>query len=95
MLSKCANPTCPTTSRCIHEGRLYVIDPREVLAGHKPRFSSNSGQLECAWLCSACSLYLTIQIEEEVRKRTVGQPGAKHGSDVGTPANHRVNLDIA
>jgi hypothetical protein len=30
MLSKCANPTCPTTFRYLHEGRLYVIDRGEV-----------------------------------------------------------------
>ena len=27
MLSKCANPTCPTTFHYLHEGRLYVIAP--------------------------------------------------------------------
>jgi hypothetical protein len=27
MLSKCANPSCPTTFRYLHEVKLYVIAP--------------------------------------------------------------------
>jgi hypothetical protein len=71
-----------------------VIDRGEALAGHKPRCSSKSRPLEYAWLCSSCSLYLTIQIDEEVGKRVVRKPEAKNGSEVGTPANYRVNIDI-
>lgn len=71
MLSKCANPTCPTVFRYLHEGKLYVIDPRGTLAGHKPRSSSRSGQMEYLWLCSSCCLYLTIQIDEACEMRVV------------------------
>ena len=95
MLSKCANPTCPTTFRYLHEGRLYVIAPRETLARHKPRCSSKSGQLEYAWLCSSCSLYLTIQIDEEFGTRVARKHEAENGSKFGIPANDRTNRDIA
>jgi hypothetical protein len=95
MLSKCANPTCPTTFRYLHEGRLYVIAPREPLAGDKPRCSSKSVPLEYAWLCSSCSLYLTIQIDEEFGTRVVRKLEAKNGSKLGTPANAMTNIDIA
>ena len=95
MLSKCANPTCPTTFRYLHEGRLYVIAPRETVAGYKPRRSSTSGQLEYAWLCSSCSLYLTIQIDEEFGTRVVRKFEAKNGSKFGTPANDGNRMDIA
>jgi hypothetical protein len=95
MLSKCANPTCPTTFRYLHEGRLYVIDPGGVQAGHGPRCSSKSGQLEYAWLCSTCSLYLTIQIDEEFGTRVVRKLEAKNGSKFCTSANDSINLDIA
>ena len=95
MLSKCANPNCPTTFRYLHEGRLYLIDPREALARHKPRCSSKSEQLEYAWLCSSCSLYLTIQIDEEFATRVVRKLEAKNGSDFCTSANDSTNLDIA
>jgi hypothetical protein len=95
MLSKCANPTCPTAFRYLHEGRLYVIAPGRALAGHKPRCSSNSGQLEYAWLCSSCSLYLTIQIDEEVGTRVVRKFEPKNGSKFSTPPCDRNKRDTA
>src|SRR5258708_34395503 len=95
MLSKCANPTCPTTFRYLHEGRLYVIAPRESLARHKPRWSSNFGQLEYAWLCSSCSLYLTIQVDEEFGTRVVRNFEATKGSKFGTSPNYSTIIDIS
>jgi hypothetical protein len=92
MLSKCANPNCPTTFRYLHEGRLYVIAPRGVLAVYKAKCSSKSGQLEYAWLCSSCSLYLTIQIDEEFGTRVVRKLEAKNGSNFSTSANDRTNI---
>jgi hypothetical protein len=82
MLSKCANPTCPTTFRYLHEGRLFVIAPRATLAERKPRCASKRGQLECAWLCSSCSLHLTIQTDEEFGTRVVRKLEAKNGSEL-------------
>lgn len=95
MLSKCANPACPTTFRYLHEGRLYVIAPRETVARYKPRSSSTSGQLEYAWLCSSCSLYLTIQIDEEFGARVVRKFEPKNGPKFGTPANDGNQMEIA
>ena len=95
MLSKCANPTCPTTFRYLHEGRLCVIASRETPAGHKPRCPSKSGQIEFAWLRSSCSLYLTIQLDEEFGTRAVRKFEPKNGSKFGTPANEGNNMDFA
>ena len=95
MLSKCANPTCPATFRYLHEGRLYVIVPRESLAAHKLRCPSQSGHLECSRLCSSCSLYWTIQIDEESGTRVVRKLEAKDGSKFGTSANDSTNIGIA
>ncbi len=95
MLSKCANPTCPTTFRYLHEGRLYLIASRETLAAHKPRRSSKSGQLEYAWLCSSCSLYLTIQIDEEFGTRVVRTFEPKNGPEFGRLGNERNKVDKA
>jgi hypothetical protein len=94
MLSKCANPTCATTFRYLHEGKLYVIDLREP-ARHKPRCSSRSGQLEYAWLCSSCSLYLTIQIDEEFGTRVVRKVEAKNGSEFAASANDGASTEVA
>jgi hypothetical protein len=95
MLSKCANPTCSATFRYLHEGRLYVIASRETLGGHKTRCSSKSGQLEYAWLCSSCSLYLTIQIDEERGTRVVRKFEATNGSKFSASASDRNKMDTA
>ena len=72
-----------------------MIAPRETVAGCNPRRSSTSGQLEYAWLCSSCSLYLTIQIGGEFGTRVVRKFEAKNGSKFGTPANDGNKMDIA
>lgn len=67
MLSKCANPTCLTLFRYLHEGRLYLISSVSRFDRQK-RLStpgSRSGSPEYAWLCSVCSSYMTIHIDEE------------------------------
>ena len=93
MLSKCANPTCRTLFRYLHEGKLYLIGPKEALARHKPRCSAKSGQIEYAWLCSSCCLHLTIQIDEEFETRVVRkfEPGAGAKSGKSTDASIEEN----
>ncbi len=93
MLSKCANPNCPATFRYLHEGKLYVIARREAPAGHM-KCSSKSGQLEYAWLCPSCSLYWTIQIDEECGTRAVRKLEAKNSSRFGASANDGTNIDV-
>lgn len=72
-----------------------MIAPREALAGTKPRCSSKSGQVEYAWLCSSCSLYLTIRIDEECGARVVRKLEAENGSNFRASENDRSNIDIA
>jgi hypothetical protein len=87
MLSKCANPNCQSTFRYLHEGRLYVIGPEESLAGHNPKCSGKARQLEYAWLCSCCSLYLTIRIDREFGMRVVRKLEVKNGAKLRAPAD--------
>jgi hypothetical protein len=67
MLSKCANPTCSNPFRYLHEGKLYLISSISRFDGRKQlsKPASNSSPLEYAWLCSVCSSYMTIIIDEE------------------------------
>lgn len=67
MLSKCANPTCSNHFRYLHEGRLYLINSISHFDGRKrlSASASKSGPPEYAWLCSVCSSYMTIHINEE------------------------------
>lgn len=67
MLSKCANPTCSNPFRCLHEGRLYLINSASRFDGCKcfSTPSSKSAPPEYSWLCSQCSSCMTIHVDEE------------------------------
>jgi hypothetical protein len=95
MLSKCANPTCRSLFRYLHEGKLYVIGPKEALATHKPRCAAKSGQIEYAWLCSSCCLHLTIQIDEEIGTRVVRKFELRARASSGKPADASINGNSA
>ncbi len=95
MLSKCANPTCRALFRYLHEGKLYVIGPKEALARHKPRYSAKSGQIEYAWLCSSCCLHLTIQIDEDFETRVVRKFEPGHDPRSGKSADASINGNSA
>lgn len=76
--------------------RKAVCDcPRETLAGRTPGSASASGQLEYVWLCSSCTVYLTIQPDEEFGTRVVRKFEVKNGSELATPAKDRNKMDIA
>jgi len=92
MLSKCANPHCRSLFRYLHEGRLYVIGPKDALGRHKP--TCRSGQMEYAWLCSSCSRYLTIEVDEEFGTRVIRKRETRNGRECGSSANHGIT-DIA
>jgi len=65
VLSKCANPECPTTFRYLHDGKLYFIDNQSKGADRK--LSGYAGRLkafECAWLCPSCCRVMTIRVDE-------------------------------
>jgi hypothetical protein len=95
MLSKCANPNCRSTFRYLHEGKLYLFPLKGALAGHRPKCLINSRQLEYAWLCSSCSLYLTIQIDQECGMRVVRKLEAKNSIKIHTPAECNDQLHMS
>ncbi len=64
MLSKCANPPCSSTFRYLHEGKLYLVNSISHCDGRR-RLSTAAIKSEYAWLCSVCSSYMTIIINEE------------------------------
>jgi hypothetical protein len=95
MLSKCANPSCPTTFRYLHEGKLYVIAPRQVVPRHNTTCSRRPAQLEYVWLCSSCSLYLTIQTDEEFGIRVIRNLEAKNTLEIAELTRDRTRRDTA
>lgn len=67
MLTKCANTACSNTFRYLHDGRLYLINAISCFDARTRSSTpaSKYGSPEYAWLCSGCSSYLTIHIDEE------------------------------
>lgn len=81
VLSKCANPRCSARMKYMHEGSLYVVPkPRmdTYWTSHCGEFSAPPGkQIECFWLCEACSPQLTITKDGELECRNVSSGSSK------------------
>ncbi len=60
MVSTCANPQCSAPFHHIHEGRLFVIDPRDR-KGVAPQRQSVG--LQFYWLCQTCAERFTVAID--------------------------------
>lgn len=73
MMSKCANPSCPSVFRYLREGKLF-----QVPAGVSARVSGSKAEGiklpvsdEFFWLCGNCSKKLTIQVDPVIGVCTV------------------------
>jgi len=80
MLAKCANPACSATFRYLHEGRLFVFEPKCDAPMRGPPAESEdwcrSQSPQCFWLCSLCCSAMTVQPDGDhgatvVRKKEV------------------------
>lgn len=61
MLSKCANPACPTPFRYLRDGHVYQFERPVEPAESGPR---QARRLEYFWLCGPCSQTLTLALDE-------------------------------
>jgi len=59
MLAKCANPTCSTPFRYLHEGKLFRLD---LGAGPPSRDTRIPRQLQYFWLCDRCARTMTLEM---------------------------------
>jgi hypothetical protein len=72
MLSKCANPGCPTSFRYLHEGKLFRIhvDPfaseSDSTSGIGADRKKPARRVEFFWLCQDCSAKMTLSFEKGV-----------------------------
>ncbi len=60
MLSKCANPECPTPFHYLREGKLFQVErgsrPQIVSGKRPPR------KVEYFWLCGKCATTMTLAL---------------------------------
>ncbi len=60
MLSKCANPTCLSRFRYLHEGRIFNI-VMAALSSESNRAATR--KIEHFWLCERCAQTFTVVLE--------------------------------
>jgi hypothetical protein len=69
MLSKCANPKCPSPFLYLSKGKLFRWETPSV-SSQKPEFGSDPlakqppNRIEFFWLCSRCSPTMTLVYEK-------------------------------
>jgi hypothetical protein len=72
MLSKCANPDCPSSFRYLHEGKLFRVhfDSSETESASTPYIDGDSKKpirrVEFFWLCKDCSEKMTLHFEKGI-----------------------------
>ena len=75
MLTKCANPACSATFRYLHDGRLFLIESADEMAGAEPPGSVGAVRkvraLRHYWLCDKCCRTMTIVFDREHTVRVV------------------------
>jgi hypothetical protein len=71
MLSKCANPTCSTSFRYLHEGKLFKLQTKlsRENAGDAP-----AQNVEYFWLCDQCARTLEVVVRNGVVSTRPRQP---------------------
>ena len=62
MLSKCVNPTCSTSFRYLHEGKVFRLERGVDGTVH------STHQFEYFWLCPVCATFLTVVFESPAVK---------------------------
>jgi hypothetical protein len=74
MVSKCANPSCPTPFNYFNQGRLFEFDVDRIQKSCRDPAKSgftDSRTRELFWLCGPCCLVMTLECTEEHGIRVV------------------------
>ncbi len=70
MISKCANPACPTRFLYLHEGRLFRVEREaeetEPVLGFDPTTPKHARSVEFFWLCGNCAATMTLTYRKGV-----------------------------
>jgi len=83
MLSKCANPSCTSSFRYLHQGRLFRFEielqenVREDIPDKPRRY------LEYFWLCDECSASMTLCYDHDSGVRAVHLAQKIVASEIG------------
>lgn len=71
MLSKCANPQCPTILHYLRAGKVYRVEVKEEISGESPFLVSpemkRKSRVQHYWLCGECILKMTLHFDKQGR----------------------------
>jgi hypothetical protein len=82
VLTKCANPICPSPFRRLSEGKLFRVEaepvpPAMTRSGTPTRRFRSARRVQHYWLCDQCSPMLTLIFERGRGMTTVPLPIAR------------------
>jgi hypothetical protein len=73
MLSTCANPSCSSKFRYLHQGKLFVLrsNGNADITTARLDFAGHVNQLHYAWLCDRCArtFEVVLDLEDQVKIR--------------------------
>lgn len=74
MLSSCANPSCSSKFRYLHQGKLFLLQAKrnEQITTSRLDFAGHIDRVHYAWLCDRCSTKLEVVLdsEDQIKIRT-------------------------
>jgi hypothetical protein len=70
MLSKCANPSCSTSFRYLHQGKLYRFEI-ELEGNSQEASEKRRRRLEYYWLCDDCCSRMYLRYDRATGVRAV------------------------
>lgn len=76
MVSRCANPSCESQFRYLHEGRLFRFATNGIADG----VTKNRLNFDFWWLCGQCCSSVTLIQSGSARVEMVPLPSVTHGS---------------
>ncbi len=78
MLTKCANPNCSAQFLYLHEGKLFIVDRSNRMAGGCAQAGAADGQpndyFDYYWLCANCSRKMVVVSDKWVPPQVVPLP---------------------
>lgn len=89
MLSKCANPACPTPFLYLHQGKIFNLEVEAGPAGGTLGNALGRGRkLEHYWLCDNCARSLTVVYEHGRVVTRLARPALVDGQAHPASAAH-------
>jgi len=67
MLSSCANPSCSSKFRYLHQGKLFLLrsDHNQNVTSSRVNFAGTVNHIHYAWLCDQCLQKFEVVLDSD------------------------------